>query len=1232
MESTIRLVIQDPHGANRSIIPQAVDLTIGQAAANDIVLADLKASRVHARLTWADARWTLLDLDSAGGTWVNGQRSQGPVTLLPGDVIRVGDSTLRLEAVTPATEPPSPPRPPVETAAPPRGNRWLTGLLKVASVFAPLVGQEAAPVDKPPRELRGQLAAAMGAFGILLAALQLLIGAYDLISRPAALLSRALPYIAAVLLIGGAILAARVALRSTSRQRRLRASALLAALLVIGLGWASYTAYQWLRPPASFLVLIADFDGSNATRKGDFAQRIGAELVNQLSTVGDLVTVERTLETYPDAAAAQAAGRRRKAGMVIWGSYSDLGVTPQIELLRQPLPQESAALPDLVLNAVGAAPVEAASPSRLGDLSHLTRAPLPTSDLNLFAAHGPEQMTYVVAALLATGLYADGQYENALALFDTALASAQASGSAIRGLERVYFQRAVTLHALGRATEATTDLEKAIQLDPAFMQAHYNLAISYAGSCAVPHSLTRAVAEAETAARLVPDDARAHRLLGSLYQQAGRQQDALAALLKALNCDSQDALTYQLLAATYNTLGKTSEAGQAGQQAIALLQAALADKPADPYMLQLALGDAFVGAAQYDQAIGAYQAAAQLSPNAAAPHRGLGNAYYWQGQPDQALAEYRQASALAPQDPAAPLLAGLILAEQGDLAGAITAQETAARLSQCDPAPHLLLGGLYFQQDDYVKGAESYQAALAVDATNADAWYVLGSLRYQLDDPEAAAQAAHEAVNRDPNLADAQWLLARVRLDLGDAASALPAAQAYARLAPDDPSAHGLLGDIHLDLERWQEAAEAYEASLALADDADTHLLAGLARQQTGQIDAAIAHFQAALALDPASGNAWQSLGGAYRQQGRLAEAAEAYKQAVAIADNAFARDQLAAIYLQNGNAAGALAEYQRAAALDPAEPRYQVALGNLYANQGELSRAEAAFRAALALDDGSAEAHAGLAGAAYRQCSINTAVQSMAAAANLAPAYRGRLAALYEAQGRTADAGAAYAELAAAPPTDWLAHLTSADYLFRGGKPDEAARVYQQILEANSAPVGYVTSLIHAALGQIDYAQERLFAAGSAFEQALAAYPSNADAEAALGDLALRAGDAAEALAHYDAALRHIPSYLAGLPAENAVLQAVTLNVRRGLALARQGDATAAAAALDQALAAAQAAVDLTPRSPLAQFALGTAYLGRGQTEEAGAAFARASECDQSLSAALSRLEEGLAKLKQSP
>ena len=100
MEPNTRLVIGGPQGTERTVALAEADITVGRATTNDVVLSDAKASRAHARLAYSDSQWTLIDLDSANGTLVNGLPVVDRVPLQQGDVIRVGDSTLLFEAGT----------------------------------------------------------------------------------------------------------------------------------------------------------------------------------------------------------------------------------------------------------------------------------------------------------------------------------------------------------------------------------------------------------------------------------------------------------------------------------------------------------------------------------------------------------------------------------------------------------------------------------------------------------------------------------------------------------------------------------------------------------------------------------------------------------------------------------------------------------------------------------------------------------------------------------------------------------------------------------------------------------------------------------------------------------------------------------------------------------------------------------------------------------------------------
>ncbi len=74
-------------------------LTVGRGGQNDLVLSgDDFASARHARIeVRGDGIW-VQDLDSTNGTFVNGSRVAGAQRLDHGDVLRVGETDLRVEA------------------------------------------------------------------------------------------------------------------------------------------------------------------------------------------------------------------------------------------------------------------------------------------------------------------------------------------------------------------------------------------------------------------------------------------------------------------------------------------------------------------------------------------------------------------------------------------------------------------------------------------------------------------------------------------------------------------------------------------------------------------------------------------------------------------------------------------------------------------------------------------------------------------------------------------------------------------------------------------------------------------------------------------------------------------------------------------------------------------------------------------------------------------------------
>jgi pSer/pThr/pTyr-binding forkhead associated (FHA) protein len=65
-------------------------VTIGRGDKNKIVINSPKISREHARIEWSGEHFTISDLKSSNGTFVNGQRVEGmPFTLKDGDEIKL---------------------------------------------------------------------------------------------------------------------------------------------------------------------------------------------------------------------------------------------------------------------------------------------------------------------------------------------------------------------------------------------------------------------------------------------------------------------------------------------------------------------------------------------------------------------------------------------------------------------------------------------------------------------------------------------------------------------------------------------------------------------------------------------------------------------------------------------------------------------------------------------------------------------------------------------------------------------------------------------------------------------------------------------------------------------------------------------------------------------------------------------------------------------------------------
>lgn len=84
--------LTDPNGQEHPLRNQVS--TLGRAVECDVVISSMSVSREHTRIRHEGRRWFVDDLGSTNGTYLNGERVIGSLTLLDGDSLKIGDVTF----------------------------------------------------------------------------------------------------------------------------------------------------------------------------------------------------------------------------------------------------------------------------------------------------------------------------------------------------------------------------------------------------------------------------------------------------------------------------------------------------------------------------------------------------------------------------------------------------------------------------------------------------------------------------------------------------------------------------------------------------------------------------------------------------------------------------------------------------------------------------------------------------------------------------------------------------------------------------------------------------------------------------------------------------------------------------------------------------------------------------------------------------------------------------------
>jgi len=90
------LVVQPPNGDPRTVSLSGHGVVLGRGQSADVYIDDVYASDEHAEILPDDGSWSVRDLGSTNGTFLNGAKVTRPTPLAVGDQVRLGKTRIEV--------------------------------------------------------------------------------------------------------------------------------------------------------------------------------------------------------------------------------------------------------------------------------------------------------------------------------------------------------------------------------------------------------------------------------------------------------------------------------------------------------------------------------------------------------------------------------------------------------------------------------------------------------------------------------------------------------------------------------------------------------------------------------------------------------------------------------------------------------------------------------------------------------------------------------------------------------------------------------------------------------------------------------------------------------------------------------------------------------------------------------------------------------------------------------
>ena len=189
---------------------------------------------------------------------------------------------------------------------------------------------------------------------------------------------------------------------------------------------------------------------------------------------------------------------------------------------------------------------------------------------------------------------------------------------------------------------------------------------------------------------------------------------------------------------------------------------------------------------------------------------------------------------------------------EGASGGALELPTGSQSFDAGDAGKHIVLGVGLIKQKRYDEAKTYLRRAILLDPGNVNGFYLLGKIAHEQGDAQVGIENFQEALEIEPAFEAAIIDLAALYRECGKADDAKQALLAGVTRLPDSAQLHYRLGLLHAEARELERAFEYYGKALAIDPlFAEAHLYCGEARQQQGDLTAAVASVERALACRP---------------------------------------------------------------------------------------------------------------------------------------------------------------------------------------------------------------------------------------------------------------------------------------------------------------------------------------------------------------------------------------------